>query len=224
MPALVSPREGSSTKVGQQRNRFCVQPAPVAGMEFANALRATRINSSMCPSGWTRVVARRRDFSISPVSIARPAPQRPVETGSIFVTNRKLTASCIIALALTWAAAAGAATYYVSPTGSATSSGTQAAPWTLAKANSSLIAGDVAILLPGSYTSSIAPVSSGSSYSRYVAYVGSLSNPASTSVAGISFATRSYVSVKGVQFGGTPNITTSRDSIGWCIGGLINFN
>ncbi len=47
---------------------------------------------------------------------------------------------------------AQAAEYYVSPTGLATNPGTEAQPWSLSKANTSLSPGDTAILLGGTYS------------------------------------------------------------------------
>ena len=132
-----------------------------------------------------------------------------------------MTAVAAVALGV-WATAAGAATYYVSPSGSSANAGTSAAPWNLSKANSALVAGDVAILLPGNYgTSTIAPANSGSSYSKFIAYVGSLSNPASTVVTGVNFgaagAARKFVSVKGVQVGTSTTLNGSNDSLAWCL-------
>ncbi len=120
------------------------------------------------------------------------------------------------------ASTAGAATYFVSPTGSSANAGTAGAPWTLSKANSSLAAGDVAVLLPGDYGSAtIAPAASGASYTKFISYVGSLSNPASTIVAGITFGTGSsakqYISVKGVQINSSTLVFGgARDSVSWC--------
>lgn len=121
-----------------------------------------------------------------------------------------------------WVATAAATTYYVSPSGSATNPGTPAAPWTLAKANASLVAGDVAILAPGDYgATAIAPANSGSSYSRFIAYVGNLSSPASTIVTRVSLgqgvSARQHISVKGVKINSTTVLYSPRDSIAWCL-------
>ena len=60
--------------------------------------------------------------------------------------------------------------YYVSPNGSASNSGSIDSPWSLAKANSTLLAGDTAILLDGTYTvTPIAPDNSGMEGS-YITY------------------------------------------------------
>ncbi len=68
-----------------------------------------------------------------------------------------------LALAVSLPSAGFGATYYVSPTGSAGNPGTEVSPWSLAKANSDLTAGDTAILLNGSYSTQIAPSNSGTS-------------------------------------------------------------
>jgi len=59
------------------------------------------------------------------------------------------------------AGSALAETYYVSPTGLNTSPGTQAEPWSLSKANATLVAGDTAILMDGSYSTTICPANTG---------------------------------------------------------------
>jgi len=61
------------------------------------------------------------------------------------------------------AAVASAATYYVSPSGSANNPGTRSEPWSMAKANSTLTAGDTAVLLDGTYSTAIEPSNDGSS-------------------------------------------------------------
>jgi len=54
-------------------------------------------------------------------------------------------------------------TYYVSPTGLSLNPGTKDSPWSLDKANKSLLPGDTAILMNGIYTvTPIAPINSGS--------------------------------------------------------------
>jgi hypothetical protein len=123
------------------------------------------------------------------------------------------------------ASAALGATYYVSPTGNDSGAGTPASPWTLAKANAVLAAGDVAILAPGNYgTARIAPANSGSAYGRFIAYVGNLADPASTTVGGVSFGTRSYVSAKGVRFAGDVTFAAPHDSLAWCVASAGDLN
>lgn len=127
----------------------------------------------------------------------------------------------IALLALLLAATnATAATYYVSATGSGSNSGADAAhPWDLAKANSTLASGDVAILANGNYGSAIiAPAASGSNYaSARVSYVGNLTNPSAVVVGGISLVGASYVSIKGVRAAGNLSLATTRDSIYGCV-------
>lgn len=129
-----------------------------------------------------------------------------------------------MALALT-AQAAGAATYYVSPSGSATNAGTSAAaPWTMAKANATLAAGDVCIVQPGTYSTSISPVNGGSSITRRITYVGNLANPAAAVVPSIQPAT-SYVTVKGVSASGAIIVSYpgTYDSVTTCISSGLAF-
>ena len=59
------------------------------------------------------------------------------------------------------AGSASATTYYVSTSGSSGNTGTQALPWSLAKANSTLTGGDTAIIADGSYSTQINPSQSG---------------------------------------------------------------
>ena len=62
-----------------------------------------------------------------------------------------------------------AQTYYVSPDGASVNPGTAELPWSLSKANSSLLAGDTAILTAGTYSSQIAPENSGAP-GAYITY------------------------------------------------------
>lgn len=117
-----------------------------------------------------------------------------------------------------FAAPASAATYYASPNGSATNSGTsQAAPWSLAKANSSLVAGDVCILLPGTYTVGIAPANSGTGSTSRIGFVGSIGSPGSTVVTSCNLV-KNWISVKGVASQGDIAIEYPGryDSIAYC--------
>lgn len=90
--------------------------------------------------------------------------------------------------------------YYVSTTGSASNPGTLAQPWTLAKANTALVAGDTVYLLAGTYSTYINPSNSGTPSNRitYRNY--------GTDVITISGATyaiylnaRNYITVQGIQ-------------------------
>jgi hypothetical protein len=94
------------------------------------------------------------------------------------------------------AAPALANTYYVSNTGSDSNPGTQAQPWaTLAKANATLVAGDVCRIANGTYADPIQPANNGAAGAR-ISYVGNLANPAAVSVASI-YVNKTWVSVKG---------------------------
>jgi len=121
------------------------------------------------------------------------------------------------ALLISGTSLASAATYYVSPTGSGSNAGTPAAPWSMSKANSSLLAGDVAVLLPGTYGTGIAPANSGSSYSKFIAYVGSVETPATTIVPSINFGSgstaRHHVSAKGVTVTSSTTMHAPNDSL-----------
>ncbi len=60
--------------------------------------------------------------------------------------------------------------YYVAPNGSFNNDGTEASPWNIEKANSSLLPGETAILLDGTYTGTpIAPANSGTE-GAYITY------------------------------------------------------
>ena len=112
---------------------------------------------------------------------------------------------------------ATAATYYVSPSGSSSNSGASPdAAWTLSKANASLGAGDVAIILPGTYSTPIDPQNSGTGPSSRITYVGSLTNPASTNVGGI-YIDRQWITVKGVNANGSLRLDypARNDSVAW---------
>ncbi len=72
-----------------------------------------------------------------------------------------VTAGAILMLSAI-VSSAGAAEYFVSPTGDDANEGTREAPWaTLAKANEALQPGDAAVFLPGDYTGAIQPARSG---------------------------------------------------------------
>lgn len=94
---------------------------------------------------------------------------------------------------------AWAATYYLAPGGNDSNAGTSlGTAWlTLSKVNSTLQAGDVVLIQPGTYSGGIAPVRDGGASSR-ISYVGSLASPGAAVVASINLTGRSYISVKGV--------------------------
>jgi len=145
--------------------------------------------------------------------------QHPSAVLALNATRRALLA---LAFLLCAAGPVAAATYYVTTGGSDTNAGTQAAPWrTLAKANSTLAAGDVCMIGAGTYSDPIQPAANGAAGAR-IGYVGSLGNPASVVVPNI-YLTRSYVSVKGVRSSGTcllyytnESSKPARDSVAYC--------
>ncbi len=115
-----------------------------------------------------------------------------------------------VCLALTTSAQAGHP-YYVSPTGSSGNPGTQASPWSLAKANSDLVAGDTAILMDGSYSTQIKPSNSGTAGSRitYRAENSRLTLLTSGNPR-IEVSNRSYITIDGVK--------SSNGTSRWAIG------
>ena len=128
-----------------------------------------------------------------------------------------------LALILFGAVPAAAATYYVSPGGSDSNTGTQAAPWrTLSKANATLVAGDACMIAAGTYNDPIQPATNGTATAR-ISYVGNLASPAAVTV-GSLYIDKAYVSVKGVRSSGTIELFyTSQaakawhDSVAYCI-------
>jgi hypothetical protein len=109
---------------------------------------------------------------------------------------------------------ASAATYYLAPGGNDSNAGTSlGTAWlTLSKANSTLQAGDVVLIQPGTYSGSIAPARDGSVSSR-ISYVGSLTLPGAAVVASIALTGRSYISVKGVTSTGDVTINANSASV-----------
>lgn len=102
-------------------------------------------------------------------------------------------------LALAMPLVAAAATYYISPSGSSSNSGlSPSTPWSLSKAMSSLTAGDVCRVLPGSYTGSISPAQHGTANAR-ITIVGDIANPAAATFSGGIETDRSYLSIKGIK-------------------------
>ncbi len=113
----------------------------------------------------------------------------------------KLAIFVIAVIVLVWICLpAAAGVYYVSPTGSAGNPGTQVAPWSLSKANSSLVAGDTAILMDGSYSTAIAPSNNGSAGLR-ITYQAQNSRQAilTTSNPRLNLQSRSYITVDGMK-------------------------
>jgi hypothetical protein len=118
---------------------------------------------------------------------------------------------------------AHAAVYYISPSGSSTNSGTSSSsPWSLDKAMSSLVAGDVCRVLPGSYTGNVAPVNHGTASAR-ITMVGDLKNPSAATFSGGIECDRTYWTFKGLKFVGSLSLkstsvtnTARYDSVAWC--------
>jgi len=128
------------------------------------------------------------------------------------------------ATTLLWAGTAFSATYYVSTTGSSTNPGTIGAPWSLAKANSALAPGDVAILQPGNYGSAkIAPTGRGNSYTQAITYRGNIASPTDAQVAGVTF-TR-FIHVQGLQVNSQLVFNTSNNWADYCVSnnGAVDF-
>ena len=117
-----------------------------------------------------------------------------------------------------------AARYYVSPSGSDSNNGTTStSAWrTIGKANNTLRAGDMVVVLPGTYSESIDPANSGSP-GFLITYVGSLADPASIQVNNIQLSGNDFISVKGVTAAGRLDINASGsnsadyDSVSYCV-------
>lgn len=121
-----------------------------------------------------------------------------------------------------FAVPATAATYYVSPSGSSTNPGTQGSPWSISKALTSAVAGDVVLIANGSYSGDMRPTNSGNSGAR-ITFVGNINSPSSVVFSGaINLSTRSYITVKGIQAGDLTMDATSttarpeQDSVLYC--------
>ncbi len=113
---------------------------------------------------------------------------------------RRVGTPAYLALLLALGASSASATVrYISPTGSATNSGTFAAPWSLAKANSSLVAGDVCFVMPGIYSGDLSPANHGTPTNRIV-IMGNLNDPSAALLTGALTTDRSYLTVKGLEF------------------------
>lgn len=148
------------------------------------------------------------------MTFASPSPRQGIARAL-----RQACAPAVLALAVA-AAPAAATVYYVSPNGSSSNSGTsQASPWSLSKANGSLLPGDVCILLPGSYATAVQPTVSGTGPTARITFVGSLASPAATQVAGVAI-NKAWITVKGVQAASelATDYPARYDSIAYCTG------
>lgn len=150
----------------------------------------------------------------------------PISLNDFTPSRRSLRPLAAFALAMLTAAPALAATYYVKPTGSDSNNGTSSATaWkTIGKANSTMVAGDVVRIDPGTYSESIAPVNSGTSSAR-ITYMGNIANPAGVVASNIDLSGDDYISIKGVTVTGDISIEANdsgnaslRDSVLYCVG------
>ncbi|MCK4275249.1 MAG: right-handed parallel beta-helix repeat-containing protein, partial [Phycisphaerae bacterium] len=110
------------------------------------------------------------------------------------------TAILLLVLLIGVSSSCFAATYYVSPTGTAGGDGSPGDPWSLSKANTDLVAGDTAILMDGSYPTNIAPSHNGAP-GNPITYQAANSRQAIIAVGTyrINVALRSYITVDGVK-------------------------
>ncbi len=118
--------------------------------------------------------------------------------------NSKLNFALLIAILMfTFAGLlpAQAADYYVSPSGTSTNPGTIAQPWSLAKANTTLKAGDTAYLLAGTYSTSISPSNSGSAGYPITYRNNGTDVVTITGSYAISINGKSYITVTGINGG-----------------------
>ncbi len=112
--------------------------------------------------------------------------------------RQPLATIATLLLLLVVASPAAAATYYVTSTGSSSNPGTQGSPWSISKALTTAIAGDVILIADGSYTGDMRPTNSGNSGAR-ISFIGNLATPTNVSFSGhINLTARSYISVKGI--------------------------
>jgi hypothetical protein len=119
-------------------------------------------------------------------------------------------------LVLLLPAIASAATYYVSTTGSDTSSGTQTAPWkTIQKAANTMVAGDAVIVQAGDYSSERVSVTKSGSSGAPITY------QAQGTVVMQGFRIiANYITVKGFEI--SNQLQTWQDSIGILVKGSNN--
>ena len=112
-----------------------------------------------------------------------------------------------------------AAEYYVSTTGSAGNPGTLARPWTLAKANTSLVAGDTVNIMAGTYTTAyINPTSSGTP-GNPITYTTNGTDVVTISgqTHGILLNGKSYITITGSSSAATPNLIFTNMSAEYAI-------
>ena len=119
---------------------------------------------------------------------------------------RRVGRGALAVLFLGLAAPSQATVYYVRTTGSDTFNGTSpATPWaTIGKANSTVVAGDIVYVGPGTYSQAVGPNASGTSEATRIRFIGNGTDPATVNVPGSSFGRR-YVSVIGFHM--TSNVS-----------------
>ncbi|HUW11554.1 MAG TPA: right-handed parallel beta-helix repeat-containing protein, partial [Anaerolineae bacterium] len=113
----------------------------------------------------------------------------------------------VVTLAMVFLVASSgmAATYYVSTTGDDDNDGSWDYPWRhIAKANSTLVAGDTVYVLAGSYPEPIDAANSGNAISGYISYIGYeddviLDGSSLGSGSGVYFWDTSYIHVENFQ-------------------------
>ena len=118
-------------------------------------------------------------------------------------TGAVIRAACLAAcLGLVVPGIAAATTYYVGPNGSGTNSGlSPSSPLNVSTLNSRLTAGDIAYVLPGTYTTALKPNNHGRVGAR-ITIIGNLANPAAQTFTSGLTTDRSYLTVKGLKFEG----------------------
>jgi hypothetical protein len=139
------------------------------------------------------------------------------------VRSIALGLGALLTVTLTLPSIAAATVYYISPTGTTLNNGTSAStPWSLARAMSSLVAGDVCRVLPGTYTASVSPTNHGTPTAR-IMMVGDLKNPSAATFTGGLECDRGYWSFKGLKFVSVISLKSSSlantaryDSVAYC--------
>lgn len=150
-------------------------------------------------------------------------PTREVNSRSARRILRPLVAALLAALV---AVPALAATYYVKPSGNDANNGTSSATaWrTIGKANSTMVAGDVVRIDPGTYADAISPANNGTSTAR-ITYMGNIAVPSGVVASAIDLSGDDYISIKGLTVTGDISIEANasgnaslRDSVLYCVG------
>ena len=134
----------------------------------------------------------------------------------------------VVAIALSLLAApAHAVVRYVSPSGNDSNTGlSPGTAWaTIGRANSTLAAGDVCVVAPGTYSQPIQPAGAGTGSSARITYLGSIQNPEAVVVTSIELS-KPWVTVKGFKStGGASLLYPARnDSVAYCWLGGAGFS